>query len=363
MKIFRFLPTLFLLFAATLLHAEDVTDKLEKSFPVTSGGTLKLVAEFGSVEVRSADVNEVKVTVERRVDADTKQQAQEILNDFVLEPSTSGNTLEIHGRFKTGWVARSHGENGNWNMCTSNLDGRSDSHETYCLRYAHELREHRYIVTIPRKLNLFVHTQAGHVSTEDVDGELGISTAGGHVTIGNVTHKADVTTAGGHITAGNIGGPAKMITAGGHIRVGDVNGDLRAETAGGHIEGGHIRGNVEAKTAGGNINIRRADGAIVASTVGGRIRATFGAQPKEDSRLESMAGGVDVELPASVKLDVDVQSHGGGLNTDFPLTLDASDKDHRYVRDTSAHGKLNGGGPKLDIKTSMGSVSLLKAEL
>jgi hypothetical protein len=368
----RFLPFVVFSLLASFASAEQFTDKIEKSYPVPAGGALNLRADYGSVEVHPADVNEVKVTVERRVEADTKQEAQQIFDDFSLEPVTTGNTLELRGRFKTGWERHDWNDHGNrnWNMCTSQLisDDGSETHnsgsETYCLKYARELREHKYIITIPRKLSLFVRTEAGHVSVDgDVNGEAEIRTAGGHVSIGNVSRNAKITTAGGHITAGNIGGPATLTTAGGHIKVGNVNGDLRAETAGGHIESGYVRGNVKATTAGGHINIERADGAIVASTVGGRIRAVFGAQPTQDSRLQSMSGGVDVQLPSAVKLDVAVESRGGGLSSDFPLTMDASDSDRHVFRDASAHGKLNGGGPKLEIRSSMGSVHLTKSEL
>lgn len=380
----RALPMLggLLLFGCTHLYAQGVEDTVTKSFPATKGGTLQLDAEYGAVEVKSAEVNEVQVQVLRRVDA-SAERAREIFNDFDLSGAQSGNVLTVSGKFKTGWQPKDMVD-GSWHMCTNreslqrswaekmgNGNARPaekpttglkerksrNSEDSVCLSYAKQLKKHRYIVTIPKDMNVSVYTRAGHVETGDLAGTLTVRTAGGHVQAGAIGGKVDIRTAGGHISVKKAGGAADLKTAGGHIEVGDVNGDLWAKTAGGHIESGRVNGKVEAKTAGGHIDIGEAKGSIQASTSGGSVTAFMAGQPTEDSRLVSHAGSVKLRIGSAVKADIDAQSTGGSVRSDLELTT-AEGSGRRGQKLT---GKANGGGPRVELRTSWGTVEVVRA--
>lgn len=379
----RALPMLsgLLLFGCTHLYAQGVEDTVSKSFPVTKGGTLQLDAEYGAVEVKSADVSAVEVQVYRRVEA-SPQRAQEIFQDFELAGAQNGNVLTVSGRFKTGWQAKDNSDR-EYNMCTSRQslqksfeektgDGNAraeaksstavkerkswNDSETVCLSYARELKKHKYVITVPKDFSVSVYTRAGHVETGDLGGTLSVRTAGGHVQAGAIGGKVNIRTAGGHISLKRAGGAADLKTAGGHIEVGDVNGDLWAKTAGGHIESGRVNGKVEAKTAGGHINIGEAKGSIQASTSGGSVTAFMTGQPAEDSRLVSNAGSVKLRIGSAVKADIDAQSNGGSVRSDLELTSAEGGR-----RGQKLTGKTNGGGPRVELRSSWGTVEVVKA--
>src|SRR5262245_25978783 len=88
---------------ATPAVAEEFTDKIQKQFPVKPGETLVLKAEYGGIEIKTANVQSVQVEVVRRVEADSKAQAQQIFDDFALGANSAGGVLELTGHFKTGW--------------------------------------------------------------------------------------------------------------------------------------------------------------------------------------------------------------------------------------------------------------------
>jgi DUF4097 and DUF4098 domain-containing protein YvlB len=260
--------------------------------------------------------------------------------------------LQLTGEFKTGWKPDSG--RGDWNHGrTICMNREEDGDDNVCLEYARELREHGYTLTIPKKMNVRVDTRAGHVGVADLIGQLDAKTRGGHVTVGTVTGPTNISTAGGHISLTSSGGPANLITAGGHIEVGDVGGDLVAKTAGGHISAGKVNGKVRAKTAGGHISIAQAAGSIDAVTVGGGVTAKLTGQPKEDSRLETSAGSVEVEIAGDVKLNVDASAFNGRVYSDYDL----SSEDHAG-RSSNYSAKINGGGPKLTLRTSHGTIRL-----
>jgi hypothetical protein len=344
--------------------AETFEDRQTKTFGFKPGTALKFSAEYGHLDVKTGDVQNVQLEAYRRVETSSKERAQEIFNDLAIDSKQLSDGLGIQTYFKTGWEPRGRSDEwGNRGPCMGGNDlvPPRDSNQEYCLKYGRELRETRYTLTIPKKLNLFVKTVAGHITIADVDGPVTAQTAGGHISAGHIGGAANIQTAGGHITVTDSTGPATLRTAGGHIKIGDVGGDLIANTAGGHIEAGHVKGPVKAKTAGGHISIAQADGAVEAKTVGGNVTARIGAQPKEASYLESSAGSVNVELASNVKVDVNAESNGGSVTSDFELERPADDNASHFRRSGSAHGKINGGGPRLELRTSFGRIRISKA--
>jgi hypothetical protein len=348
--------------------AEQFEDKQTKTFDFKPGTTLRFRAEYGHLDVRTGNVNNVTLETYRRVETPDKATADQIFKDLSVESKPQTDGLDIRAFFKDGWVERdgwdSWGDNRGPCMSGDNLAQPRNSDRTYCLKYGRYLRETRYTLTVPKKLNLNVQTRAGHISIDDVDGPVTAWSAGGHISVGHVGGAADIHTAGGHITVADSTGPATLKTAGGHIKIGDVGGDLVATTAGGHIEAGHVKGSVKSKTAGGHISIAQADGAVEAKTVGGNVSARIAGQPKEASYIESSAGSVNVELASNVKVDVDAESSGGSIQSDYELERPAdSDRGSfsRWDRGGSARGKINGGGPRLELRTTHGRIRIVKA--
>lgn len=139
-------------------------------------------------------------------------------------------------------------------------------------------------------------------------------------------------------------------TSGGSIRISSLTGDVDAYTSGGSIRLGEINGNVEVKTSGGSINVEEVDGNINAHTSGGSIKATFSSQPTENSRLTTSGGSVTAYLLPSIAVDLYASTSGGRVSSDFGV--------RGVTKKTKIDGEINGGGPKLTLKTSGGSVRI-----
>ena len=93
---------------------------------------------------------------------------------------------------------------------------------------------------------------------------------------------------------------------------------------------------------------------IDASTSGGSIKARLSRQPRGDSRLSTSGGGITVHVAANVGLDIDAHTSGGDVDSDVPVTILGKQDD------SSLNGKLNGGGPKLVLRSSGGDIRLQK---
>lgn len=142
----------------------------------------------------------------------------------------------------------------------------------------------------------------------------------------------------------------QLDTSGGSLEISDITGDINAHTSGGSIRVGTIKGDVELDTSGGSIKTEEVYGALNARTSGGSIKATFAEQLKDDAVLDTSGGSITAYLVEDIQIDLDASTSGGRVSTDFDVT--------GKVKKRSIRGEINGGGPKLKLRTSGGSVTI-----
>ena len=280
--------------------------EIRRTFDVRPGGTLTLEAQGGSVEVRTSSEPKVTVVITFETYRGGRWGDLEDIEElYEVEFDQSGKDVLIRGRWRGRWSRRNR------------------------------LRIH-YLITVPRKYSGDISTSGGSVEVADLDGNLRVSTSGGGVKMGHIS------------------GTVKGRTSGGSIRLAGSGGDVDLRTSGGAIKMGSAKGTVTAKTSGGSIDIGGVEGAIQARTSGGSITARILGQPTSSSVLETSGGGITLYLADDLKLDIDARASGGGVRSDLPVTVT------HYNSRRTLRGTINGGGPELYLRTSGGSIRLLK---
>ncbi len=140
-------------------------------------------------------------------------------------------------------------------------------------------------------------------------------------------------------------------TAGGKIEINDdLTGNINARTSGGSIEVASVTGDVNLHTSGGSIRTEDIEGEINAHTSGGSINVTFAKQFTQDATLNTSGGSILATLPADIRMDLDASTSGGKVKTDFVV--------EGRIKKRSVDGKVNGGGPKLNLHTSGGNIRI-----
>jgi DUF4097 and DUF4098 domain-containing protein YvlB len=216
----------------------------------------------------------------------------------------------------------------------------------------------------------------GDVVRGDIAGDF-LSTSGGDYRVGKVSGKVKILTQSGEIRVGGAGAGADLQTYGGDIVVGPVTGDLKASTRAGDIvgqtvsgsvladtNGGDVRfekvgGNLDVRTSGGDIRVPRVGGAVRAASAGGEIRIGLSAcDPKSSVTIRNDGGDVALALPAECKADVELVVTGdedeSAIHSDFDLVTTKRAGTQR------ATATLNGGGAKIMVRTSSGTIRLRK---
>ena len=295
--------------------AEDV---IRKGFNVSPGGTLHLDGAIGSIQIVTGGTG-VAVEVVREADG---RQAERRMQEHKITFEQRGNDV---------FIVSDHDDD-RWSF----FDW--DDYDV------------EWNIRIPSRYNVDVSTSGGSINLADIGGTVDARTSGGNIKTGRLSGQSTLKTSGGSINIG--GGTARIVahTSGGSIKVGDTTGPVEAKTSGGSITLARVHGEVVARTSGGGIRIEDAQGRVDASTSGGSIVAHLSRQPSGDSRLATSGGSVTVTLGPSIAVDLDARASGGGVSSDVPVTvLGTQDED-------SLRGEINGGGPKLTLRTSGGGI-------
>lgn len=307
------------LFAATSVFAAG--DVIRKGFNVADGGTLRLEAEYGDVKIVTGGTG-VAVEIIREARG---RRGERLMQEHKIEFSQQGNDVII--------TSDDADRDGNW--------FRGFDWNDY---------EVQYNIRVPDRYNVDVKTSGGSVKLDDIIGTVDARTSGGSISTGRIGGPANLRTSGGSITVGGGDGKVDARTSGGSVRIGDTTGPVEARTSGGSITLARIRGSVFARTSGGGISIEDATGSVDASTSGGSIRAQLSGQLTADSKLSTSGGSVTVSLAPNVAVDLDARASGGGVRTDIPITIQGRQEDDEL------QGKINGGGPRLTLRTSGGGI-------
>jgi len=150
--------------------------------------------------------------------------------------------------------------------------------------------------------------------------------------------KVNLHTGDGKIELAGLKGEMELHSGDGSLNLESVDGNLHASTGDGHINAQGRFDQLELKTGDGHIDVRAASGSTLPT----------------GWRLETGDGHVILEVPAELAADVDLHTNDGQIDLDMPVTTEGK------LRQGEIHGKLNGGGTPLVIRTGDGSIHLRK---
>lgn len=306
----RFLFVAGLLATSAVVASAAIERDVEKSFPVSGAGTLKVETQGGAIRVTTSNEAVVKVTARQRIRASTDAEADEILKKLELTMEQEGNDVRVVSKYEK----RPSGFRfGSWPPVNVDI-----------------------VVSVP------------------ADFAANLRTSGGGITIGDLKGKVDARTSGGAVKMGKMGGQVNAHTSGGSISLEEAQGAVELETSGGNITAGRVAGSARLSTSGGNIRIDSATSALRAHTSGGSIRATIVGPLTEDCSLETSGGSVRVAVDKTAAFRLDAVTSGGDVDVEgVPLTLEKVTRSRGRLA-----GNVNGGGPLLRVRSSGGGVSV-----
>ena len=210
----------------------------------------------------------------------------------------------------------------------------------------------------------FLSTSGGDYRVGRVSGRVQILTHSGEIRVAGAGAGADLKTFGGDISMGPVTGDLKATTLAGDIIVGPVSGAALADTKGGDIRIERVGGSLDARTSGGDVRVPLVGGGVRAASAGGEIRIGLAAcDGRGTVTIKNDGGDVTLGVPADCKADVELVVTGAddedtAIRSDFPdLAVSRRNGVQR------ATGTINGGGEKIQVRTTSGTIRLRKGPI
>lgn len=140
----------------------------------------------------------------------------------------------------------------------------------------------------------------------------------------------------------------------GRIGVQDVRGDLRLSSGDGRITASGLDGKLRAHTHDGSIRVDGRFDSLDLQTGDGRVEASAARGSKLGTgwSVRTRDGSVDVRLPQDLAATLDVDTRDGHISVDVPVEVSGP------LGRSRLRGRMNGGGPTLQIHTGDGSIRI-----
>jgi DUF4097 and DUF4098 domain-containing protein YvlB len=270
------------------------------SFPLTTGGTVRLDNFNGAVEISGWDRNTVEIDGTKY--AKTEFRLKEMKIDIVPSASSIAiRTIPPIDRF-----------------------GNAGA---------------RYTIHVPKKTVLAgIVSSNGSIRVEGIEGDTHLRTSNGSV----------------HATM--LVGPLDVQTSNGSVDVSEINGDTTLHSSNGTIRADVRKGRFGASTSNGSItaHLRDADsGPVRLSSSNGHIELTMDAA--REVHATTTNSSITVRMPSSAAARVDAHTSNASITCDFDVSVRGGQMSKHHLE-----GTIGSGGPTLDLGTSNGSIKLLR---
>jgi DUF4097 and DUF4098 domain-containing protein YvlB len=236
---------------------------------------------------------------------------------------------------------------------------------------------------------LRVNSRAGELFADRIHGDCDLVTGGGVISVGQVDGNLHCSTGAGRITVRTARGEATLVTEGGDIVANEVGGAVTAQTRGGGVHIGSAGGAVNATSGGGEIVVERAAGQVSAQNMAGPVRVTgalgvhcvsTGAVALSNisgaMSVSTAMGSIFANLLGSKLADSFLATGNGDITVVIPTNVGVTIRAANQWSDTMrriiseypaiqigrrgtqlvAEGRVNGGGPLLQINGTGGTI-------
>lgn len=126
-----------------------------------------------------------------------------------------------------------------------------------------------------------------------------------------------------------------------------------ARTVNGGIKLMKAPNDIEASTTNGGVEADQVSGTLRVTTTNGGVRLALSGLGKGGLYAQTVNGGVNVELPKDASANLSARVVNGGLGVDNLQLETIGERTRRRLE-----GKLNGGGPPIDLATTNGGIHL-----
>lgn len=161
---------------------------------------------------------------------------------------------------------------------------------------------------------------------------------------------ASIDVGSGDVRMEDLAGNLTLDTGSGEVRIGSVRGgEIRIDTGSGDVEADRLDGStVTIDTGSGDVTVGTLAGRASIDTGSGDVAVSMEAG--HALNVSTGSGEVDITLPRAAGAELAIDSRDVEIDRDFAF-------DGRSTR-SATRGRLGSGGPRIEVSTGSGEVSL-----
>lgn len=178
----------------------------------------------------------------------------------------------------------------------------------------------------------------------------------GRLAVTNVAGRLQLTAVNAPVTVSGAQGQLRLQVGAGTVRLSGIEGDLSAETGSGDIEITRAQGErLVVETGSGDVAVSGLEAQeLKIETGSGTVTLELRRSP-ERLGVETGSGDVAITAPADLSAQVVMETGSGDIDTDFPLAVTRTGRDH-------VRGTIGDGRGRISVETGSGGIRLLKAK-
>jgi DUF4097 and DUF4098 domain-containing protein YvlB len=328
---------------------------------VPSNARVTIHGGRGDISVRTADVNEIRVSGKKNIRAWGEDDASRRAGPISVEIVQNGDGYEIHPT----------GVNNSDSRVAIDMD-----------------------IQVPMKASVSIRNEKGDITVSDMATPVSITSASGDVEVRDTTgdvniemHKGDVkvTDTKGDIKISGKGTQVDVASATGSFTLdGEFYGPIRAdkvakglrfvsqrtdltltsltghmETSSGNLEIVDAPGDIALRTNRYSVTIENATGKVKVDNRDGNVELRFSSPPKSDVDITDTNARIELTLPESASFNILADCRSCEIESEF--SSDSLKKTAPGSGDSHLEGKYgNSRGPKITLKTSYDAIAIRK---
>ena len=210
-------------------------------------------------------------------------------------------------------------------------------------------------ITVPAGRSLAVHLAVGKLTVTNVDGRLRLSVASAPVSVNGAKGDLIVRVGSGDVRLSGIEGKVDVETGSGRVEITHARGStLAVGTGSGDVAASGVEvEQLSVETGSGDVRIADARAPRLGVETGSGTVTVELRGDVDRLDVETGSGDVAITAPANLSAELAIDTGSGDINTDFPLAVTRSARDH-------LRGTVGGGRGKISVETGSGEVRLTR---
>ena len=300
--------------------------KFERTFSAGDAPLLRIANRRGELTVRGVDRSDIVFSGELRVEAGSRDEAEERSAAVDLPMAQHDETVEIGPPEFTevetisifGFTIPAHWRGPRIDM----------------------------VVEVPRNCRVQAELRTGSVRIEGINADVRIDARTGRVRVAEIEGELEIEARTGSVEVHAVRGGVRVETRTGRIEVADVTGDTRLSTRTGRVQARDVSGVLRCRTRTGAIRVLDCDGPFDLATTTGVVE--YRGAINGDGTIDVRTGRITLAVPRGASFFIDAAAERGSVRSE----LDVDD-----LR------KPQEGAPTVRLRSRTGSIRIVPAAI